>query len=228
MTNRVNEVSRVERTKEEARAAYDRLSRVYDVLAGKSETPCREAGLRMLAAQPGEVVLEVGYGTGHALIELAGAVGPRGKVYGIDISPGMWELSRERLARAGLAKRVALEVGDAAQLPFSTEFFDAIFICFTLELFDTPEIPQVLSECHRALRTGGRLGVVSLAKDGQASLAVRLYEWAHRQFPAYVDCRPIYVRDALERSGFTIQSEEMRAMWGLPVALCVATACTII
>lgn len=222
--NRQAEISRVNRTKEEAQAAYNRLSRVYDLLAGSREKPYREEGLKMLSVQPGEVVLEIGYGTGHALVELARAVGAQGEVYGIDISPGMWEISRERVAQSGMANRVALEVGDAAQLPFTTDFFDAVFMSFTLELFDTPEIPQVLAECRRALKNGGRLGVVSLVKKDQDSLPVRLYEWAHRQFPSFVDCRPIYLEEAIRAAGFTIQGVKIRNMWGLPVAIVVGSA----
>lgn len=222
--NRQAEISRVNRTKEEAQAAYNRLSRVYDLLAGSSEKPYREEGLKMLSVQPGEVVLEIGYGTGHALVELARAVGAQGEVYGIDISPGMWEISRERVAQSGMANRVALEVGDAAQLPFTTDFFDAVFMSFTLELFDTPEIPQVLAECRRALKNGGRLGAVSLVKKDHDSLPVRLYEWAHRQFPSFVDCRPIYLEEAIRAAGFTIQGVKIRNMWGLPVAIVVGSA----
>lgn len=210
--------SRVTRTKEEAKRTYNRLSGVYDLLAGSSEAPHRERGLELLDTQAGEVMLEIGYGTGHALVQLARGVGPRGKVYGIDLSEKMWEVARQRVAQAGLANRVILEVGDAAQLPFSRGFFHGAFASFTLELFDTPEIPQVLNECRRVLRSGGRLGVVSLWKPVRENLATRLYEWAHRRWPKYVDCRPIPLRQDLESAGYEVREFEVHSMWGLPVA----------
>ncbi|MEZ6106104.1 MAG: hypothetical protein R3B96_08335 [Pirellulaceae bacterium] len=45
---------------------YDRISQVYDFIADGGEHRAREIGLRRLAIQPGESVLEIGYGTGHS------------------------------------------------------------------------------------------------------------------------------------------------------------------
>lgn len=213
-------VSRVIRSKEKARANYDRLSRWYDIIAGSTEKKYRDIGLQKLAARPGERILEIGFGTGHCMLALAQAVGETGNVSGIDLSEGMLTIAQDRLRQVGLLDRVDLRVGDAAALPFAAGEFDGVFMSFTLELFDSPEIPIVLDQCYRVLRPGGRLSVVSMVK--KAGTAVKIYEWFHEKMPVAIDCRPIYAQADLTTAGFNIQDISALSMWGLPVEIILA------
>jgi len=215
-------LSRVIRTKAEARAGYDRLSGWYDLLAGGAEKKCREAGLQLLAVRSGERVLEVGSGTGEGVLPLARSAGAAGSVTGVDLSPRMCRAARLKAARAGLAGQAVLVCADAARLPCTGDRFDALFACFTLELFDTPEIPVVLAECRRVLRPGGRLCAVTMAQRDARSLASALYDWAHAQFPRFADCRPIRARGALEEAGFTVEQVQAVSLYGLPVDIVLA------
>ncbi len=217
-----SEISRVTRSKGQAIAAYDRLSRWYDWLSASSEWPLAKSGLDKLNVSAGETVLEIGFGTGHGLLALANAVGDSGRVVGIDISHGMFKVASNRIARANPSHRIILGQGDAAALCFQTNYFDAIFISFTLELFDTPEIAIVLAECRRVLKLGGRICIVAMARDEHENLAQRIYEWFHKTLPAYADCRPIYVQSALVQAGFQIQKVTRKQMWSLPVEICIA------
>jgi len=144
-------ISRVRRSVEEARRAYDRMSAWYDLFGGFGERRCIELGLDLLGVRTGERVLEVGCGTGSALVPLARSAGKSGKVYGLDLSSGMAHRTRERLDRASLGGRVPLILGDGATLPLADDALDAVFVSFTLELFDTPRIPLALAECRRVL-----------------------------------------------------------------------------
>jgi demethylmenaquinone methyltransferase/2-methoxy-6-polyprenyl-1,4-benzoquinol methylase len=110
----------------------------------------------------------------------------------------------------------------ASDLPFEAESFDAVLMTFTLELFDTPEIPLVLERCKDLLRPGaGRIAVVSLAKDPE-STAGRLYEWLHDRLPAVADCRPIYPQSHLAEAGFEVVEAARASVWGLPVEAVLA------
>lgn len=206
-------VLRVLQTKEETKAFYDKIAKVYDVLAEHSEAPVRMAGLKMLNIQPGWHVLDIGFGTGHSLIELARSVGPSGKVFGIDLSEKMVEISRKRAEDEGLDGRIELSCGDALHLPYESENFDGIFMSFTLELFDTPEIPLVLAECKRVIKPGGRIVIIGMSRVLPEGLVMEIFEWTHRHFPNYLDCRPILVRQALEDSGFQIYDSKIMKMW---------------
>ncbi len=212
------DIARVLQTKDQTRAFYNKIAAAYDLLAERSEQPMRAGAVQMLAPAPGEHLLEIGFGTGHVLATLARAVGPTGHVTGLDLAENMLVQTRALLEREGLAERVTLDRGDAEELPYAANSFDGIFMCFTLELFDTPRIPRVLAECRRVLRPGGRIVVAAVSKETKHGLIVRAYEWTHEHFPNLLDCRPIYVRRSLQAQGFAIEETRLEFMW-VPVEI---------
>jgi len=217
----VQAIQPVNRTKGEAKRYYDSLSKIYDSLVGSSERKIAEKALDRLNVRGGEFVLEIGFGTGRCLKRMAERVGHKGRAYGIDISFGMLDVAGRRLKEAGLMERTDLCGGDGARLPYGDGVFDAVFMSFTLELFDTPEIPQVLREVERVLKCGGRLGIVSMSKENGGTM-LRLYEWAHRVWPKYVDCRPIYLEEAIMRAGYSVEGKVRARMFRLPIEIVIA------
>jgi ubiquinone/menaquinone biosynthesis C-methylase UbiE len=221
-----NSITRVLRPNSSAKVFYDRISGFYDLLAASSERRYTVAGLHKLTVKPGQNVLEIGFGTGQALVALAQAVGDEGNVCGIDISEGMYRVAQRRVQKAGISNRINLSLGDAINLPYQSATFDAVFTSFTLELFDTPQIPEVLAECRRVLKPDGRICVVALSKDKKLGLVGKLYEYLHTRFPKYLDCRPIPILAILSREGFRVLDAEQHAMWGLPVGIALAETTT--
>ncbi len=118
MSQSRNQISRVTRSKDVAKASYDRMSRWYDLIAGTSEWKFVKTGLDLLKATEGEVVLDIGYGTGKSILALARSVGERGRIYGLDLSEGMHRIASDRVDKVGLSKRVDLRCGNAVKLPF--------------------------------------------------------------------------------------------------------------
>lgn len=216
MKSKNHKVLRVYRTKAQAKESYDKISRFYDYFAGVFEKKYRNMALERLDVKRGETVLEIGFGTGHCLKQMVESVGEEGRVYGIDISSGMLEVSKRRLEEAGLLDRVKLYCQDALKMPYEDNKFDAVFMSFTLELFDTPEIPKVLDKIERVLKPNGRLGVVGMSKEDGGSIILRVYEWTHKKYPKYADCRPIYIEQSIKNAGFRIEYKKKVKLFGLP------------
>jgi demethylmenaquinone methyltransferase/2-methoxy-6-polyprenyl-1,4-benzoquinol methylase len=224
-------------TRSQTRANYDRLSWWYDLLAGSSERALRDLGLREVGVQPGEHVLELGCGTGAALVELARAAGLTGFAVGLDLSLGMCRETQRKLADGPrntqhvlrnaysvVVRQPLVLCADATLLPFIGGVFDAVFMSFALELFDESDMRAVLAECRRVLRPSGRLCVVAMGLPDRATPMTRLYAWAGARFPTTVDCRPIAVSQVLALGGFSVEHLSRRPLWGLPVDVALARA----
>jgi ubiquinone/menaquinone biosynthesis C-methylase UbiE len=211
-------VSRVMRTKQEARRNYDRLSLWYDRFSGTGEFYLGVETLDLMRLPVGGTVLEVGFGTGKILLELIRRVGESGRIYGVDLSFGMCRFARRGLITAGVLEQALLITGDGYRLPIAPVSVDAVYMGFTLELFDTPELIPVIQECQRILRPGGQMGIVTMLASKRPGFAERMYIQAHERWPRVVDCRPIDPLSLLAGSGFATKCMIHKKLWGLPVA----------
>ncbi len=113
--------------------------------------------LALLAARPGESIVDIGCGCGDTLLAIARSVGPAGRVLGVDISAPMLGRARERVASAGLTN-VSLELADGQTHRFAPGAFDALFSRFGVMFFEAPEL--AFANLGKALRAGGRLAFV--------------------------------------------------------------------
>jgi ubiquinone/menaquinone biosynthesis C-methylase UbiE len=202
---------------------YNRISSWYESVAARGERKLREAGLRSLDAREGEAILEIGFGSGHCVVELASAVGSSGRVFGIDISDRMLQVTQARAAAAGFGDRVELRCADAFSLPYPSSSFDGLFMSFTLELFDPAELEPFLVQCKRVLRAGGRMCVVAMSSLGKHGIMMKLYTWAHARFPNVVDCAPLHAERLVRSAGFCITGAAVLPFWGLSVEIVLCT-----
>jgi SAM-dependent methyltransferase len=107
-----------------------------------------------LAPTPDFHVLEIGSGNGGAAVYLATTT--QAHVTGLDSSEAGVQLATELARSKGLEDRVQFRHGDATRpLPFGDNTFDAVFANDTFSLL--PDRLSLLRQCHRVLRTGGRL-----------------------------------------------------------------------
>jgi ubiquinone/menaquinone biosynthesis C-methylase UbiE len=134
---------------------FDRAAATYDQVGVDFFQPIAARLVEALAPQPGERVLDVGCGSGAALLPLARAVGPTGSVAGIDLAPAMVEVARTAAEQAGLV--VDVRVGDAQEPDLPATSFDVVGS--SLVLFFLPEPPSALRRWRELLVPGGRLGV---------------------------------------------------------------------
>lgn len=128
----------------------------------------------ILAARPGENVLEVGCGLGADARELARAVAPEGRVTAVDVSEAMLDAARERHD----GSNVTYERADVTDLPYGDATFDVIRIERVLQ--HVPDVEKACAEMARVLKPGGRVLVLdtdwaSLVADvGDDALAERV------------------------------------------------------
>ncbi len=118
----------------------------------------KRATYELLAAAPGQRVLDVGCGTGDDVRNLAGMVGPTGRAVGLDFSR---TLVAEANARSGADARTAFARGDACRLPFPDNSFDAVRSERMLQHLREPI--RAVKEMARVVKSGGR--VVDLDPD---------------------------------------------------------------
>jgi ubiquinone/menaquinone biosynthesis C-methylase UbiE len=128
---------------------YAKFAARYDRWVEPTASKVRQLGLRLCPPREGQSVLDVGCGTGTQLGLYAR---PGCRLVGIDPSPAMLALARQKL---GPAAELLSE--DATKMSFSDGAFDLVSATFMLHEMDPEARRQVLRECRRVTKPGGRI-----------------------------------------------------------------------
>jgi len=119
----------------------------------------------------GETVLDLGSGAGIDVLLSAKRVGTEGFAYGIDMTDEMLALARKHQAEAG-ATNVEFRKGTIEDIPLEDATVDVVISNCVINL--SADKPAVLSEMHRVLKQGGRIGISDVVADDGLTEAQRL------------------------------------------------------
>jgi demethylmenaquinone methyltransferase / 2-methoxy-6-polyprenyl-1,4-benzoquinol methylase len=158
---------------------FDRIARVYDlmnsVMTAGMHHRWRERAVDMAGVGPGDRALDVATGTGDLAIALQRRVGTGGEVIGSDFSDQMLELARAK------SSAVRFEWGNALELPYGDDSFDAVTVGFGARNFS--DLPLGLAEMARVARPGGRVVVLEITTPARPPLSWFFRIWFDRMVP---------------------------------------------
>jgi len=138
------------------RYGWDLAAAEYEALWQAQLAPAQIELMARAAPAPGEQVLDVACGTGLVALDAARAVGPHGRVLGVDLSGRMVDAASRRALQRGIANASFARM-DAEQLGLPDAGFDLV-LC-ALGLMYVPDPERAVREMRRMLRPGGRIGL---------------------------------------------------------------------
>lgn len=150
--------------KEQVANMFNNIAHKYDFLNRSLSMGIdiiwRKKAIAQLKELKPKTILDVATGTGDVALE-AMSLNPE-RITGIDISVGMLELGRQKVAKRNLSQKIELLEGDSENLPFADNNFDAVTVAFGVRNFEN--LLKGLTEINRVLRPGGKLVVLEFSQ----------------------------------------------------------------
>ncbi len=151
--------------KEQVAAMFNDIAFRYDFLnrflSAGIDVGWRKKALKQLKALQPKNILDVATGTADVALMAVKMLQPE-SVTGIDISDGMLEIGRKKVAKAGLENTIKLLNGDSETIKFDDNTFDAVTVAFGVRNFE--DLNKGLSEIKRVLKPGGKLVVLEFSR----------------------------------------------------------------
>lgn len=141
--------------KEQVAQMFDTISGNYDdlnrVISFGIDVKWRKKVLKMVSDKNPEMILDIATGTGDLAILMTETKAK--KIIGLDISAGMLEVGRKKIAQKSLSDKIEMVLGDSENIPYADNTFDAITVAFGVRNFETLE--KGLAEILRVLKPNG-------------------------------------------------------------------------
>jgi len=151
--------------KQQVEGMFDKIAFRYDFLnrflSGGIDVYWRKQLIKELAPGKPQDILDVATGTGDVAIMAYKKLRPC-KIAGIDLSQGMLELGRKKIAKYSLQEHIRLCQGDSEAIQFPDNSFDAVTVAFGVRNFENLE--KGLGEMLRVLRPGGKLAILEFSQ----------------------------------------------------------------
>jgi demethylmenaquinone methyltransferase/2-methoxy-6-polyprenyl-1,4-benzoquinol methylase len=167
----------------QVRSMFDRIAGRYDamnsVMSAGMHHRWRARAVDTTRLGPGAAALDVCCGTGDLALELSRRVGPQGRVVGLDFSAPMLELAAAKSAQSGA--RIEWMQGNALELPFSDDTFDAATVGFGVR--NVADLGRGIAEMARVVRPGGRVAILEITTPQRPPLKWFYAVWFDRIVP---------------------------------------------
>jgi len=183
---------------------YNVTSHLYGV-GGYRLHAYRRRGIDLLRLVPGDTVVEIGCGTGANFADLEAAVGPSGRIIGVDLTRAMLNQARARIRRRGWSNVTLVEC-NAVEYAFPDQV-RGVLSTFALTL--VPDYDDVIRNAARALVGGSRFVVVDFrAPDGWPDGLLRAIVPLFRPFGVTFDLRTRHPWESLAKHLHLVSMEE--------------------
>jgi len=165
------------------RRHFDRVASRYDfmntLLSFGIQYAWKRAAIRCMGLAPGDAVLDVCGGTADLALLAARRVGPCGKVVVYDINLRMLQAGQPKRRQSPYGSRVHLVQGDAENIVFPNDHFDAAMVGFGIR--NVTHLERGFREMHRVLRPGGTFMCLEFSKPVNP-----LFRWLYDMYSFYV------------------------------------------
>lgn len=165
---------------------FNNIAPTYDTLNHRLswdiDHSWRKKAIRQLEPFHPQTMLDIATGTGDFAILSAEMLHPQ-RLVGADISEGMMEIGRQKVAQKGLQNIISFAKEDCLSLSYLDESFDAVTAAFGIRNF--ADLDKGLCEMCRVLKTGGHLSIVELTTPVSFPMKQFFHIYSHSVLPIY-------------------------------------------